>query len=134
MAKLKGPIEIYREALAEAPIQHEEHPPIIERAEVWPYPDLKRLWIRLSTSTFGDFPNLALTITDPDGQIACTMFMVEIRERYQSITLHLRREPQPEQPYRLELILLRDEQVLDTKVVDFALTFRDPGEEKPSHD
>ena len=128
MKELKDPIEIYRESLADVPAPVEEHPPLIERAEVWPYPDLKRLWVRLSTTPFAAFPNLALTVFGPDGEVACTMFMVEIREPYQSITLHLRREPQPGQPYQLMIELLRDEASLDTKNIDFDLIFREPNQ------
>ena len=47
MTEFQDPIEIYRESLASMAIPIEEHPPVIRRAEVWPYPDLVRLWVRL---------------------------------------------------------------------------------------
>jgi hypothetical protein len=56
------------------------------------------------------------------------MFMVEFREAYQSITMHLRQPPLPAARYQLEAELSRDEAVLDTRTVDFELTFRDPGQ------
>ena len=132
MTKLKDPIEIYRDSLAGTPERIEPHPPVIERAEVWPYPDLKRLWVRVQVSAFAAFPNLALTVTGPDGAVACSMFMVEIRDVYQSITLHLRREPAPGASYRLEFELMRDEAILDTRAIDFELVFREPDQAAPA--
>jgi hypothetical protein len=128
MTKLDDPIEIYRASLASLPVPVEEHPPAIRRAEVWPYPDLVRLWVRMETTPFAAFPNVAFTVTDPDGAAAASMFMVEIREPYQSVTLHLRRPPRPGERYRLEIELSRDETVLDTRSIDFDLTFRNPEE------
>ncbi len=128
MTKIKDPIEIYRESLAAAPAPTEAHPPVIERAEVWPYPDLKRLWVRVQVSPFASFPNLAFTVTDPDAAVVGTLFMVEIRETYQSATLHLRQEPRPGERYRLEIELEREEAALDQRAIDFDLTFREPAE------
>lgn len=126
MTEMDDPLEIYRRSLAEAPRVVEEHPPRIERAEVWPYPELQRLWVRVQVSPFAAFPNLAFTVTDPDGTVVCTMFMVEIREVYQSVTLHLRQGPRPAEPYRLLIELSRDEAELDTRLLDFELVFKDP--------
>jgi hypothetical protein len=126
MTKIQDPIELYREALANAPAPIEDRPPTIERAEVWPYPDLKRLWVRVQTTPFAAYPNLALTVSDSDDQVVCTLFMVEIREPYQSITLHLRQAPRPGALYRLAIELSRDELILDQRVTDFELVFRDP--------
>ena len=134
MTKLRDPIEIYRDSLSGAPERVEAQPPMIERAEAWPYPDLKRIWVRVQVSPLVTFPSLALTITEPGGAVACSMFMVEIRDAYQSVTLHLRPEPQPGAVYRLEIELMRDEIMLDSKAVDFALTFRDPDQQAPVGD
>ena len=54
-----------------------------------------------------------------------------MRETYQSLTLHLRRPPPPGERYRLTLELTRDEQVLDTREIEFDLVFRDPKGEQP---
>jgi hypothetical protein len=132
MTKLKDPIEIYRDSLAGTPERHEPHPPVIERAEVWPYPDLRRLWVRVQVSAFAAFPNLALTVIGPDGAVACSMFMVEIRDAYQSITLHLRRDPAPGASYRLEIELMRDEATLDRRAIDFELVFHEPDQKAPA--
>lgn len=126
MTEMRDPIEIYRQALASIPARVETAPPALQRVEVWPYPDLQRVWVRLQTTEFADFPNLCLTLTDPEGQVVSVMFMVEIRERYQSVTLHLRQPPRPSERYQLEIELSRAEQVLDTRVVPFDLVFREP--------
>lgn len=126
MTELEDPIEIYRRSLASLPVPVETQPPAILRAEVWPYPGLDRLWVRVETGPFAAYPNLAITVLGPDGAVAATMFMVEIRDAYQSVTLHLRRPPQPGARYALELELTRDERTLDTRRLEFDLVFRDP--------
>jgi hypothetical protein len=126
MPELEDPIEIYRRSLASLPAPVEAQPPIIQRAEVWPYPELTRLWVRVEISPFAAFPNLALTVTGPGATVVATMFMVEIRDPYQSVTLHLRQAPQPGAQYALELELSRDEATLDTRRLEFDLVFREP--------
>jgi hypothetical protein len=130
MTQMQDPNEIWRASLSEAPRVVEEHPPVFLRAEAWPYPELDRVWVRLETSPFDAFPNLELLLTDPEGELVSDMFMVEMRETYQSLTLHLRQPPRPGELYRLTLELSRDEQVLDTRELDMELVFRDPKESK----
>ncbi len=125
MTQMQDPNEIWRASLTEAE-RTEKQPPTILRAEAWPYPELDRLWVRVELAPFAAFPNLEFILTDATGEVVSTMFMVEVREPYQSLTLHLRRPPQPGQPYRLAIELTRDEQVLDTRELDFDLVFRDP--------
>jgi hypothetical protein len=131
MTEMEDPIEIYRRSLSDIPPVHEESPPTIRRMEVWPYPDLTRLWARVETGPFAAYPNLSFTVTDPDGAIVCTLFMVEIRDSYQSITLHLRQPPRPGERYRLEIVLDREDAVLDEKTLDFDLVFKDPAQNTP---
>jgi hypothetical protein len=119
-------MEIYREALARIPVVVEDHPPAIERAEVWPYPELTRLWVRVQTSPFASFPNLTFTLWGPQGEVVSTMFMIEIRAPYQSLTMHLRLPPQAGARYRLEIELSRDEAVLDQRVMEFDLDYKEP--------
>jgi hypothetical protein len=128
---LQDPVEVYRQSLASAPQVVEAHPPVIERAEARPYPELSRIWVRIQISPFSAYPDLALTLLDPDGDAVSTMFIVEAREPYQSLTLHLRRPPRPGEPYRLEIELSRDGDVLDTSLLSFALTFQEPPDAQP---
>lgn len=126
MTELEDPIEIYRRSLAEIPTREETSPPVILRAEVWPYPDLQRLWVRVEISPFAAHPNLAFAVSDPEGLIVCTMYIVEAREPYQSVTLHLRQAPRPGECYRLHIELSRDDAVLDERSIPFELVFRNP--------
>jgi len=130
MTQLQDPMQIYRESLASIPVAVEKHPPVIQRAEVWPYPDLVRLWVRVEISGFATYPNLAFAVYDPDDQIVSRMFIVEVRQLYQSLTMHLRQPPRPGARYRLEIELSRDEQTLDTRTLEFELAYREPAEER----
>lgn len=126
MTQMQDPDEIWRASLTGAGQRAEEQPPTILRAEAWPYPELDRVWVRVEIGPFVAFPNLEFILTGPGGEAVSSMFMVEVREPYQSLTLHLRQPPQPGKPYRLSIELTRDEQVLDTRSLDFDLVFRDP--------
>jgi hypothetical protein len=130
VTEFKDPKEIYREALERIPVTVEEHPPLIERAEAWPYPELDRLWVRVETSPFAAYPNLGFTLLGPEGEVVSSMYMIEIRNPYQSLTMHLRRPPLAGQRYRLEILLSRADQSLDQRALDFDLVYRDPGEPK----
>jgi hypothetical protein len=126
MTDLQDPVEVFQTSLAAAPVVVELHPPALERVEVRPYPDLSRLWVRIQISPFSTHPNLALTLLDPDATVVSTLFVVEARQPYQSLTLHLRQPPRLSEPYRLEIELSRDGQVLDTRLVPFTLEFEEP--------
>jgi len=132
MTQMQDPMEIYRASLASVPVTVETSPPRIERAEVWPYPDLQRIWARVQVGRFAEFPDLSFRVIDPNGETACTLYMVEIREMYQSITLHLRREPQPDAAYRLQIELIRGDEQLDARNLDFNLTYTEPHAQNPA--
>lgn len=131
MTEMQDPMEIYRASLEAIPLIEEQTPPAIERAEVWPYPELDRLWVRVQVGQFAKYPDLSFEVTDPQGETISTLYMVDIREPYQSITLHLRQAPQPDARYRLEIALIREDETLDTQAVEFDLTFREPKADKP---
>lgn len=126
MTKFRDPKEILDESLASLPPVIEQHPPVITRAEVWPYPELDKLWVRVETSPFVSWPNFSFTVYDPDGNVASSMFVIEARNIYQSLTMHLRRDPQPGAHYRLEIELSRDDAALDTRLLEFDLVYQDP--------
>ncbi len=126
MTELQDPIEIYRSSLTELAAREEASPPVILRAEVWPYPDLQRLWVRMEISPFAACPDVSFAVSDPDGAVVSSMFIVELREPYQAVTLHLRQAPRSGEPYQLLIELSRDEAVLDQRTVAFELTFKEP--------
>jgi hypothetical protein len=131
MTELQDPVEVYRRSLASAPRVVESHPPTIERTQVLPYPELSRLWVRVQISPFETYPDLALTLLDPDGKVASTMFVIQAHEPYQSLTLHLRQPPRAGGLYRLEIELSRDGELLDARSIRFELTFKEPPDDHP---
>jgi hypothetical protein len=106
-------------------LSYEDVPPIIEKAAVYPYPDLKRLWIRLSLTPFQDYPDLDISIMGPDGKVEAEMAVIENRDTYLSLTVHLP-NPVPDASYTARFVLSRKGEILYTKEIAFALTFREP--------
>lgn len=109
-------------------LSFEDEPPAIERATIHPYPDLKRLWVRVGLSSFEMNPNLDVTIIGPEGETEVEMTYLDNREPHVSFTMHLPR-PVPEATYLARFVLSREDEVLDTKEIAFDLVFREPGEE-----
>jgi len=102
----------------------------IQRARLYPFPDLKRLWLRVDLSPFIQPPNLEVIVRDSEGRVATSMYMVEWREPRISLTLHLRIPPQEGNRYVAELILTeKGEKILDRKEVPFDLIFVEPDPE-----
>ena len=122
---------VHPDRMPDIDLPEEEHPPRIEQVEVYPYPDLTRLWIRMQLSYFKRLPNLELYLYDPEDRLISDMLLVEHRNFYVDVTLHLRSEPRPGERYRLEAFLIRDDEVLDHKVHEFPLVFVDPKTGRP---
>ncbi len=99
----------------------------IERMAVHPYPDLTRLWVRVQLSPFAQPPNVRLLCLDADGQEAAEMLLVEWREPYISLTMHLKK-PQTGAEYIMRAEVARDGQLLDSRDFPFALVFSDENE------
>ena len=106
---------------------HENEPPRFLRAQALPYPDLKRVWMRVQLTEFAARPDLELTILRSDGTVEASMAMVDVQHTYISLTMHLR-QPRPGAPYQLVLRLTRDNFLLDRRVVPFHLVFVDRDE------
>ena len=102
---------------------HEAEPPRVLRAQALPYPELKRVWVRVELTPFAAHPELEMVILGPDGSVEAEMFMVYVPFTYVSLTMHLRRPPQPSQPYCLMLRLTRDDLLLDQRAAPFDLVF-----------
>lgn len=102
----------------------EEEPPRFLRAQALPYPDLKRVWMRVQLTPFAvrPGPELEMALLGPEGQEEAAMVMVDVQHTYVSLTMHLRRT-QPGQPYQLLLRLTRDDHLLDQRSVPFDLIF-----------
>ncbi|NPA90727.1 MAG: hypothetical protein GXO55_04665 [Chloroflexi bacterium] len=116
---------------AQMELPEETEPPRIESIQVFPYPHLTKLWIKMNLSYFKTYPNLELYLYDPDGTLLGDMLFVEHRNFYVDVTMHLRAEPRPGEQYRLEVYLIRDDTILDHQVKEFDLIFVDPETGKP---
>ena len=98
----------------------------VERVAVYPYPDLTRLWVRVQITSFATPVVVELTCMDQDGQEVSDMLLVDWRDPYISLTMHLKKPPQPDAMYTLMVHVERDEQTLVDYHHDFPLTFVDP--------
>ncbi len=98
----------------------------VERVAVYPYPDLTRLWVRVQLTSFATPVMVELSCLDPDGAEVASMLLVDWREPYISLTMHLKKPPQPDAEYRLRVQVERDGQTLASGEHAFPLTFVDP--------
>ena len=104
-------------------INWEDEAPQIAAVVVYPYPDLRRLWLRVALTAFAEYPNLDVVITDPDDLEVARLSAVEVREQELAYTLHLRQAPQPSAVYHAHVLLTRGDTQLHQMTVDFPLTF-----------
>ncbi|NOX63927.1 MAG: hypothetical protein GXP42_18590 [Chloroflexi bacterium] len=106
------------------PPKPETEPPRIERLAVHPYPDLKRLWVRVQLTYFQRYPNVRLLCLDERGREVGEMLLVEWRDPYISLTMHLRRF-EPGANYLMRVEVARDNQLLDVQEHPFQLVFNE---------
>jgi len=106
---------------------HEDSLPTIDRVAIQPYPDLRRLWVRVGLSPFKKYPNLDVTIIVPEGETALEVSYLETRDTDISFTMHLP-QPIPDATYRALFTLSQEDEVLDTKEIAFDLVFQEPAE------
>jgi hypothetical protein len=114
----------------EIPLFEAGTPMQFERIVLYPYPDLKRIWTRIWLPAVEDqYPNVEITVVNPDGSENCSVFMMARTEQRIETTLHLR-DPQPGAHYGVVAILtqgLGDEaEELDRREFDLLLEFRNP--------
>ena len=100
----------------------------VERVAVYPYPDLTRLWVRVQLTSFATPVVVQMTCLDQDGIEVSNMLLVDWRDPYISLTMHLKKPPQPDANYTLLIQVERDEQQLAFHNHDFPLTFVDPSQ------
>lgn len=105
-------------------LQFDVGPLRIERMAVHPYPDLTRLWVRVQLTPFEKWPHVRLCCLDAEGHEVAEMLLVEWREPYISLTMHLR-HPQPGADYVMRAEVARDGELLDVQEYPFKLVFTD---------
>ena len=98
----------------------------IERIAVYPYPDLSRLWVRVQITSFATPVVVTLTCIDEDGIEVSDMLLIDWRDPYISLTMHLKKAPKPDAPYLLRVRVERDEHILADHSHEFPLTFVQP--------
>lgn len=76
----------------------------IKRLEAEPWPDGRRVRVRLELTPFQQRPNAELTIANQDGQEAASISIIESIDRLIELTMHLR-GPAPVGPYRLSAVV-----------------------------
>ena len=101
-----------------------------ERIVLYPYPDLKRIWVRAWLTAVQDQqPNVEIIIRNPDGSENSSVYMMAHAEQRLETTIHLR-SPLPAATYRVsaELTLgLNDKPTLqDRQEFEMTLEFRNP--------
>jgi hypothetical protein len=98
----------------------------VERVAVHPYPDLAKLWVRVQLTSFATPVVVTLTCLDEDRGEVSDMLLVDWRDPYISLTMHLKKSPKPDATYLLRVQVERDEQTLAFHEHTFPLTFVDP--------
>jgi len=102
----------------------------VERIAVYPYPDLTRLWVRVQITSFATPVVVQLTCLDEDGMEVSDMLLVDWRDPYISLTMHLKKPPRPDATYLLRVHVERDGALLVDDHHEFPLTFIDPDSKK----
>jgi hypothetical protein len=81
----------------------------IKRLEAEPWPDGRRVRVRLELTPFQQRPNAELIIADQDGQEAASISIIESMDRMIELTMHLRglapRGLAPRGLYRLSAVV-----------------------------
>lgn len=123
--------------MIEIPLFQEGETLHFERAVLYPYPDLKRIWTRVWLSAVQDEkPNIEIIVLDPNGEENCSIYMMEHAEQRAETTLHMR-NPVPGATYHVVLELTRglgpEAVQVDRREFDLQLAFRDPDRGEPGY-
>ncbi len=118
----------------------EQNAPLqFERILIYPYPDLRRLWVRiwLPARLEDDAPNVELIVYNPDGTENNSLVLLAQTDTRLNNTLHLKDPVTPDETYRVEATLSvglsKDPQLVDQQAFDLTLTFRDPEAGEPGY-
>ncbi len=100
----------------------------VERIAVYPYPDLSKLWVRVQLTSFATPVMVELICRDVEGVEVTDMLLIDWREPYISITMHLKKPPRPDEQYMLEVRVERNGELLTSREHPFPLRYVDPNE------
>ncbi len=106
-----------------------------ERIVLYPYPDLKRIWMRAwLTAVQGQHPNVEIIVYNPDGSENASVYMMAHAEQRIETTLHMR-TPTPGLTYHvvaeLTMGLTDKPELLERQEFDLILEFRNPNQKVP---
>ena len=108
-----------------------------ERILIYPYPDLRRLWVRiwLPARLEDEAPNVELIVYNPDGTENNSLVLLAQTDTRLNNTLHLKNPVLPDESYRVQALLSvglsKGAQPVDLQTFDLTLTFRDPEAGEP---
>jgi len=110
----------------------DDEPQIFEQVLLFPYPDLKRIWVRAwIVAKLDQTPNVEIRVLNPDGTENNSIYLIAHGENKVNSTLHLRNIV-PGATYRvlaeLSLGMGQTPEILDHQEFDMVLEFRDPEE------
>lgn len=77
----------------------------IEKIEIHPYPDRRRVFVHIVVTPFETRPNLLMTARDEDDRIVSEMSVIETMHHDMEFTMHLRGVDEPEGLYTLTTTL-----------------------------
>ncbi len=112
-----------------------DEPLRFERIIIYPYPDLKRIWVRAwMTAVQDQQPNIEIIILNPDGSENNSVYLMNHAEQRLETTMHMRKGV-PGTTYHVVAVLslgVNDQpEVIDHQEFDLILEFRDPEARQP---
>ncbi len=119
------PPSLEQEEMLKFVVSREPDLPRIHFIKVYPYPDLRRLWVRIELTPSDVKPVLDLEVFGPDGRLASDALIVEIGEYNFSMTMHLRTPPKEGKKYFMRGTLIYDDKEIDHLEQTFDLSFVD---------
>lgn len=88
------------------------------------FPDPSKPPSKQATGSLSPYPNIELSILDSQGREVATIFIVEHKEEFTNLMLHLR-EPDPNTQYTARAEMTYQEETLEVVEVPFNLTKAD---------
>ena len=121
----------YRDTMTEISLFDEDEPLLFKRILIYPYPDLKRLWVRVwLPAKQGMEPNIELRLYNPDGSENNSLLLLAQTDARLNNTLHLKEPVLADATYRMEAELslgfAENLKVVDRRTFDVVLEFRNP--------
>jgi hypothetical protein len=117
--------------MTEISLFDEDEPLHFKRILVYPYPDLKRLWVRIwLPAKQGVEPNVELRLYNPDGSENNSLVLLAQTDPKLNNTFHLKEPIERGATYRMEADLSLgfgpNQEIVEQHTFDVVLEFRNP--------